>query len=54
MAARLEAMNKELGTCILLSGSTADQIADSRLRKIGDANIRGQSGQAQVFTVRDE
>ncbi|MCP4289442.1 MAG: adenylate/guanylate cyclase domain-containing protein [Gammaproteobacteria bacterium] len=54
MAARLEAMNKELGTCILLSESTAERIADSRLRKVGSVNIRGQSGQFQVFTVVNE
>ena len=54
MAARLEAMNKELGTSILISESTADRIPDSCLRKIGNVDVRGQSGQFQVFTVEDE
>lgn len=54
MAARLEAMNKELGTSILISESTADRIPGSCLRKIGNVDVRGQSGQFQVFTVEDE
>lgn len=54
MAARLEAMNKEFGTRILLSEATADRVVESRLRKIGSVTIRGQSGQAQVFTVESE
>ena len=51
MAARLEAMNKELGTCILLSESTADRVGDTHLRKIGNVTIRGQSGEFRVFTI---
>ncbi len=51
MAARLEAMNKDHGTCILLSESTADRIANPSLRKIGNVKIRGQSGEFQVFTI---
>ncbi|MEH6652443.1 MAG: adenylate/guanylate cyclase domain-containing protein [Motiliproteus sp.] len=51
MAARLEAMNKELGTRILISESTADRIVDANLRKIGHVKIRGQSGEFQIFTV---
>ena len=51
MAARLEAMNKEFGTSILLSESTANRLTDSKLRNIGKLNIRGQSGEFQVFTV---
>ena len=54
MAARLEAMNKELGTSILISGSTVDRITDPCLRNIGNVSIRGQSGQVQVFTVGGE
>ena len=54
IAARLEAMNKELRTSILLSESTANRISDSHLREIGSVNIRGQSGQFQVFTVGGE
>jgi class 3 adenylate cyclase len=54
MAARLENMNKEFGTCILLSESTADQIAGPRLKRIGSVDIRGQSGPHEVFTVEDK
>ena len=51
MAARLEAMNKEFGTRILIGGSTAALVSDVSLRQISGATIRGKIEAMQVFEV---
>jgi adenylate cyclase len=51
IAARLEAMNKELGTRILIGGSTAALVSDVSLRQISGATIRGKIEAVQVFEV---
>ncbi|MEM7408334.1 MAG: adenylate/guanylate cyclase domain-containing protein [Pseudomonadota bacterium] len=49
-AARLEAMNKDLGTTLLVSKSTADLVPHAGLERVGSVDVRGQSDQTVVFT----
>ncbi len=41
LAARLESMNKDFGTSLLVSQSTAEQVDDGLLEKIGETEVRG-------------
>lgn len=50
-AARIEAINKTTGTCVLMSASTAAQLKKIQLRSIGDFSIRGKSEATELFTV---
>lgn len=52
-AARLEAMNKELGTRILIGAETAGRLADVALRRIPDVSIRGKSEAVAVYQLAD-
>lgn len=51
LAARLEALNKEYGTTLLVSQSTADLLIDSDLREIGQTEIRGLSEPVSLYTL---
>ena len=51
LAARLEAMNKEFGTRLLISDSTAAQLEDLDLASIGKITARGQSQSLEIFTL---
>ena len=52
LAARLEALNKALGTTVLVSASTASRVegAGFELRPMGEVDVRGQSERAAVYT----
>jgi class 3 adenylate cyclase len=50
LAARLEQMNKDYGTRILLSDKTAERCPDFALRKLGDAEIRGYGEPVALYT----
>ena len=50
LAARIEAANKDYGTRILLSEKTAERCPGFRLRKVGDAAIRGYAEPVALFT----
>ncbi len=52
-AARLEVMNKELGTSILLSGATAELLGGFEFDEIGQMEIRGLSTKTPVYTIKD-
>ncbi len=54
VAARLEQMNKEFGTRILLSGSTAELVEDIPFKMIGKLPIRGRETAVDVFTLADK
>lgn len=54
LAARLENMNKELGTVILISAKTAAQTKGVALRSMGVRSVRGQIGGGEVFTPDGE
>lgn len=51
VAARLETLNKELGTRILISGTTAEMIEGVTLEPKGDINVRGRQAAVPVFSV---
>ena len=51
LAARLENLNKEHGTSLLVSQSTADLLINGSLRRIGEAEIRGLSEPIGLYTL---
>ena len=53
LAARLEAMNKELGTRLLVSESTAQCLDRPDLEPVASVEVRGLSGERPVFSLRD-
>lgn len=50
LAARLEQLNKEYGTRILLSDKTAERCPQFALRKVADAQIRGYAEPIALYT----
>lgn len=54
-AARLEAMNKQYGTELLVSEATAALLKeDYPLREIGEVEVRGRARKLRIFEVRHE
>ena len=51
LAARLEALNKEHGTGLLVSQTTAALLPDDALRRIGETEVRGLSEPVGVYTL---
>ena len=51
VAARLESLNKELGTRILIAGSTAELTNGFALEAKGDIQVRGREAPVPVFAV---
>ena len=51
LAARLEALNKELGTRILVSAATAARVEGFDLEARGEVGVRGQSGRVAVYAL---
>ena len=51
LAARLEAMNKEFGSRLLVSGSTAAQLDGIELAPMGSITARGQTREIEIFTL---
>jgi len=51
LAARLEALNKEHGSRLLVSESTALQIEDSELIQVGETTVRGQTRAIRLFSI---
>ncbi len=55
LAARLEMLNKEFGTRLLISENTANLAGDIiPLRPVGDVQIRGQARTIKAFTQSDD
>ena len=54
LAARLEALNKELGTRLLVSHTTASAAEGFDFRPMGEVSVRGQSERVAVYTLEDE
>ena len=54
LAARLEAMNRERGTAVLLCGDTARGAQDLPVEPAGETTVRGQSVPVRIFTVREQ
>ena len=52
LAARLESMNKALGTNILLSGELASQLGDTfRLRRVGNFKVKGRQSMTTAYEL---
>jgi class 3 adenylate cyclase len=51
LAARLEALNKEYGSRLLVSESTARQVDDENLVQIGETTVRGQTHSIRLFSL---
>jgi len=51
LAARLEALNKEYGSRLLISESSAAQAPDLELSRIGEVTVRGQTRSTGLFTL---
>jgi class 3 adenylate cyclase len=50
LASRIEALNKDYGTRILLAGKTAERCPGFELRKVADAEIRGYGEPVPLYT----
>ncbi|MBT8436063.1 MAG: adenylate/guanylate cyclase domain-containing protein, partial [Gammaproteobacteria bacterium] len=51
LAARLEALNKEYATRLMISESSAASIDDVQLSRVGEATVRGQTRSIALYTV---
>jgi class 3 adenylate cyclase len=51
LAARLEALNKEYGSRLLISEATAAQIQRDDLIRIGAATVRGQTTSIELYSM---
>ncbi|MEH6473308.1 MAG: adenylate/guanylate cyclase domain-containing protein [Halopseudomonas sp.] len=50
LAARLEALNKQFGTRILISEFTADQLEGVALAFVAETEVRGRQGRVKLYT----
>ena len=53
LSARLEALNKEYGTRLLIDAATVERLGDVSVREIGTITVRGFSEPTAVFTTVD-
>ena len=51
LAARLENLNKEQGTRVLMSQSTAELLSDGETRRVGEVEVRGLSAPISVYSL---
>lgn len=51
LASRLEALNKDQGTSILVSGTTAEGAKESNLANVGQVDVRGVSEPVDIYTL---
>jgi len=51
LAARLEALNKEYGSRLLIAESTVSRARDLDLSRIGEVTVRGQTKSINLFTL---
>ncbi|MCP4391612.1 MAG: adenylate/guanylate cyclase domain-containing protein, partial [Gammaproteobacteria bacterium] len=51
LAARLEALNKEYGTRLLMSESAVSHLPEDELRTIGETTVRGQTRSIKLYTL---
>jgi len=54
LASRLEALNKELGTRVLVASSTVDLLTEPHpLARYGDVTVRGRDEKVTVYTIEE-
>ncbi|MDH3448108.1 MAG: adenylate/guanylate cyclase domain-containing protein, partial [Gammaproteobacteria bacterium] len=51
LAARLESLNKDYHTRLLVAESTAAQIPDLDFEPVGETAVRGQTGTIKIYTL---
>jgi len=51
LAARLEALNKDYGSRLLISESSASRVPEIELTQIGETAVRGQTRSTKLFTL---
>jgi len=51
LAARLETLNKDYGTRVMISQTTADRINGFELRRLGDVTVKGKREAVTVYAV---
>ena len=51
LAARLEALNKEYGTRLMVSESSAAQVDAFEFTRIGEVTVRGQTQSINIYTI---
>jgi class 3 adenylate cyclase len=54
LASRLEVLNKDYGTRILVAGETARRCQDIALRKVAEVAVRGYSEPVSLFTLPED
>lgn len=54
LASRLEVLNKDYGTRILVAGETARRCKDIALRKVAEVAVRGYSEPVSLFTLPED
>ena len=51
LAARLESLNKEYGTCLMVSGNTVALAREFTFQKVGESAVRGQTQTIALYTL---
>ncbi len=51
LAARLEGLNKQYGTRLLVSGNTVKLVAELEFSRVGESSVRGQSQPVSLYTL---
>ena len=51
LAARLEQLNKEFKTDVLIAASTVAKIKDIKFKEVGTISVRGKEENVSVFTL---
>ncbi len=51
LASRLEALNKQQGTRILVTGATAKEVHETQLARVGEIDVRGVSDPVDIYSV---
>ena len=55
LAARLEQLNKEYGTRVLVSGTTVEHLAGAHgLAPVGEVVVRGKTVPVQIYRLDDQ
>ena len=53
LAARLEQLNKDFNTNVLIAASTVAKVKDIKFKEIGTISVRGKEENVSVFTLYD-
>ena len=51
LAARLEQLNKDYGTSILMASSTISKIQGIEVKELGNIQVRGKDDEVRIYTL---